>query len=146
MSKGVGGRDEGRESAAEMCILPGDVYDALHLSALAFGGIGAGMFCVEGDAPWDSAPIRTGNGTPVCAIGHAIFLDGQYRGPNCLADVVGNAMGGGAVNDGAFAPGEGRIPFREWCRRLNVVPDYAVPRKPKARGKSPSPQTLGDIR
>lgn len=53
--------------------LPADVFDALELSALIYGGIGAGCLSLTRTAEGDATEPE-----PHCVIGHAMFLDG-YR-------------------------------------------------------------------
>ena len=62
--------------------------------------------------------------TPLCVIGHCAFAsrsDTDERG-----EMLGPLMrafrpSGGVVTANDEAVGVGRIPFDEWCRRLNVV-------------------------
>lgn len=48
-------------------VLPANVFDALELSALVFGGIGTGCL---------SDVDKNGNDIPSCIVGHGLFLDG----------------------------------------------------------------------
>jgi hypothetical protein len=98
-------------------ILPADVYDTLELSALAYGGIGAGHYFDYGDLTRPKAPR--------CAFGHA-YLATTTSGrafdwaENQLTDALTMADISPQDNDAAVGAAE-RIPFAEWCRRLNVV-------------------------
>jgi len=103
--------------------LPADVYDALELSALAYGGIGAGkdtenMYrCgYEADAiPW-------------CAYGHARAAQALIAGEVSRALSKIQLRPGGsdfAVNDINLRLGSesinARVSFAEWCAELRVV-------------------------
>lgn len=106
----------------EKRVLPADAYDALELSALAFGGIGAGKFTSDGvgdgDGPTD---------IPVCAIGHAQACDARPAGPTRIALWCANVLASDsdravrAINKRLGKPSEARVAFEEWCRKLNVV-------------------------
>ena len=105
--------------------LPADVYDALELSALAFGGIGAGSLTADHAYPYG---VRGWHAVdPLCAMGHAGALDGKYLGGAWKA--VTKTGIDGPVNDFAVRvinrrkrrPRNARVTFREWCRELNVV-------------------------
>lgn len=103
-------------------VLPADVYDALDLSALAFGGIGGGR-------------VKDDCFTPLCAAGHARFLDsGKANGrAGVVRDtldavfvgddfVVGvNDRAVAAINRRKGAPSYARVTFEEWSQELNVV-------------------------
>lgn len=98
-------------AAAEMVrVLPADVYDALELSALAFGGIGAGLW-------FEGTTSRRGE-IPCCVHGHAIAVD------DALFSRVGMELYRVNItmdaNDAAVGRGN-KIHFATWCRRLNVV-------------------------
>lgn len=79
--------------------LPADVYDTLEQSALKYGGIGAGSY--------------NRGGRPVCVFGHAHMA----KLPDYVLIEAGITED---INDAAI-DGFERIPFDEWCRRLNVV-------------------------
>ena len=101
---------------SEQRILPADVYDALELSALAFGGIG-------GDLMYDSH-------RPRCLLGHIEFCD---RGNGEMERAVRRAFGGDVslveqndpaverINKRRGTYPSARVPFDAWCKELNVV-------------------------
>lgn len=103
-------------------VLPPDVYDALELSALAYGGIGA-------------FTVGTEEKGPVCVLGHVRFLAGVPLAswtPSMNADYVAlrNAVPVGPYeNDAAVArinrrrdkPESRRVSFADWCAELGVV-------------------------
>lgn len=106
--------------------IPADIYDTLELSALAFGGIGAGTFTSLDDAGL----------VPFCALGHlgsgtSIGYEHDYRAARvALREAFGEA--GYTVtmaNDAAVReinlrkgnPTAVRVTFEEWCEELNVV-------------------------
>ena len=94
-------------------VLPADIYDALELSAEAYGGIGA---CRERD--WLSG------GTPYCVMGHARELHLSVYGE--LQAVLGgprpmNDMAVVAINRAAGRPARDRVPFQVWAEKLHVV-------------------------
>lgn len=99
-------------------VLPADVYDALELSALAYGGIGAGSWSQWGG---DMA------GAPYCAFGHAGHLDAF--GCHTVAEALADARIGVCTNDNAVIrintragmPGMNRVSFEDWCAELGVV-------------------------
>lgn len=92
-------------------VLPPDVFDALELSALVFGGIGRGQcYNYDGDnAPW-------------CVHGH-----GKSCGMNDEGGVWVPMLDRLGItphrNDAALSdvPDDERVTFRQWCKRLNVV-------------------------
>lgn len=97
-------------------VLPADVYDALELSALAFGGIGGGRYYKQG------TPV-----SPYCAVGHASFLD-----TDCSREAWSAWKTGGitervndeavrAINTRLGKPAHSRVTFKEWCKELNVT-------------------------
>lgn len=129
-------------------VLPPEVFDALELSALAFGGIGSRkMF--ERD-PVRREPILD---APYCAIGlawwsgiipdEALRVNSEYEGTHRISEGLFSGAVYAAVgfswedNDRAVHGSESRITFREWCRRLNVVrgdtPTYDPANFPPAR-------------
>lgn len=55
---------------AKRVVLPADVYDTLELSALAYGGIGAGSFG-EGTGGGPLVRVLDEHCPPMCAAGHA---------------------------------------------------------------------------
>lgn len=102
-------------------ILPADVYDALELSALAYGGIGAGRWVEDGGAGFGSAPADI----PVCASGHAFAADPT----NEMWHVLQSADLGIRHNDPAVVRinvrrgndySLARVSFAEWCAELGV--------------------------
>lgn len=96
--------------------LPADVYDALELSALVYGGIGARYF-------WDeSGPSRS----PCCIYGHAHAL-----GDNVRADEIFDAFHATGVSTSASdnavwvindrrGTRNQRISFEDWCAEMGV--------------------------
>ena len=109
-------------------VLPADVYDALELSAWAFGGIGA-------KSMYDAA------GYPLCLLGHIAFADtapcffdmGEMeRSMRTALRATDPSYAEGrlsALNDEAVhainkrhgnAP-NARVPFNKWAAELNVV-------------------------
>jgi hypothetical protein len=102
--------------------LPADVYDALELSAIAYGGIGEGTF---GD--W-----KDGNGTgPRCIVGHAWCLrEGQ---PAHAGSAVSQALSAAGIDvsfndrlvkralDEGAGIGDDRISWDEYVKRGNIV-------------------------
>jgi hypothetical protein len=106
--------------------LPPDVYDALELSALAFGGIGAGQ-----NAENVSQQGYEPTAIPICIIGHAYGLLGKpedcWNAPALHAlRLAGITI---SVNDPAVVtalqrlnrPVTGRVTFKQWCKELGVV-------------------------
>ena len=109
-------------------VLPADVYDALELSALAFGGIGGGKY----------VDPSFGDGmAPVCAIGHAGFgVFEREEGGSTLRtysfdgeDVLRKLGIDEGKNDAAVARINKRkgvandvaqVTFEEWAGELNV--------------------------
>src|SRR5437764_523284 len=94
--------------------LPADVYDALELSAYAFGGIGMGRY-----SEYELGFARA----PVCAIGHAAWLDNDsLRGDVAVALQAAHIAE--TVNDKAvrriLRGVGGRVSFADWCAALNV--------------------------
>lgn len=104
--------------------LPADVYDALEMSAEAFGGVGA------------FTPFSYDYEVPQCIIGHAAFLDGKTSPNNDLDGEVMMALlcafgferpvSVGYENDGAIEgkisrDNDWRVPFAVWCAELGVV-------------------------
>lgn len=115
----------GRSTTAR--VLPAAVFDALELSALIHGGIGAGMWWVW---EWEGGTIGgvLSSAMPYCAEGHANFLDGGLtRRPVARALTVAGICVG--TNDDAVrainkrrrsGPSGARVPFRLWTRHLEV--------------------------
>jgi hypothetical protein len=103
--------------------LPADVYDALELSAYAFGGIGQPQVFLR-----DLHGVIT---APVCIIGHCKFVQGHdtFAGP--VFDALCTALVGflGSLSDAAVReinrrhgqPLSERVNFREWCAELHIV-------------------------
>lgn len=105
-------------------VLPGDLYDGLQLSALAFGGIGCGRFydklgdpcCVFGMANF--GPELNHPGARLFEAGITTCEDSDtHRGNDTAVRAINIRKG---ANQGA------RVTFEEWCAELNVVPDYAL--------------------
>lgn len=93
-------------------VLPADFFDAMELSALAYGGIGAGR--------WYS--FKAGKPVaPLCAFGHArdLHVDGESALRNASLDELTNDMCVLAVSSHKRTR-NGRIGFPDWCRWLNV--------------------------
>jgi hypothetical protein len=98
-------------------VLPADVYDALELSAEAYGGVGVHHWFED----------VAGENIPCCIQGHGFFVDNGYgdvlRALTSAFD--GHSFSVVSANDGCFTIEErtakARIPFAEWCDRLNVV-------------------------
>lgn len=92
-------------------VLPADVYDALELSALIFGGVGGNnMFAKDG--------------CPLCIHGHAAFLWNGDVGDALYATGITTFENDGAVqnvNRSEGRPPYDRISFEEWCAALNVI-------------------------
>jgi hypothetical protein len=84
-------------------VLPRDVYDTLEFSALVYGGMGAGRAYdwPKNDRPW-------------CPLGHAdnAGIPWDLFWPHRITAIE---------NDDALGQREKRVPFRQWCKRLNVV-------------------------
>lgn len=98
-------------------VLPADVYDTLELSALAYGGIGAGRAfdCPDGD--------------PVCISGHIYFaaadLNDEEEMRNALllgheAPIDVNDPAVRRINRRRGAPLNARVPFDLWRAELGV--------------------------
>ena len=93
-------------------VLPADVYDALELSAYAYGGVGGGRF-------WDVGTEEV----PFCIHGHAEFVGTREHGDEVVRALyaAGITIDANDVTVDQLAPKGGRISFRRWCRALNVV-------------------------
>ena len=98
-------------------VLPADVYDTLELVAYAYGGIGAvRLYDLSG-------------GEPYCIYGAAGFATGTSGYESPVAEALRRAYIGIVTNDVAVAainrrrgkPERARVPFRLWCKELNVV-------------------------
>jgi hypothetical protein len=101
-------------STQPLRVLPPDVYDALELSALAYGGIGGGAYVDrENDSAFSPAIA------PRCIIGHARWLAGT-GGP--VEDAIESIGIDPHVNDEVILSGNHeRISWAEYCRRANIV-------------------------
>jgi hypothetical protein len=92
-------------------VLPADVYDALELSALAFGGIGAGSWGEEDE--------------PCCIVGHAVTVGipgVEYWTSDALE--IGERANDAAVeriNSRLGLPSRTRVLWADYCAELNVV-------------------------
>lgn len=103
-------------------VLPADVYDALELSALAFGGIGAPQV-------WE----RTNNDVPCCIWGHSAFATGHeysFNDKSPVRKALNRVRIDGAddsdpavyaINDRRRRPRDSRVSFAAWCAELGVV-------------------------
>jgi hypothetical protein len=108
----------------ERVVLPASMYDALELSALAFGGIG-------------QPAVFDDDHCPVCIYGHAAFVandknaavgDFDYSNPIVralnTAGIRGSVESDQAVRDinrRLGRPLTDRVPFSLWCAELGVV-------------------------
>lgn len=107
-------------------VLPYDLYQRIKASAGEHGGIGRSSLFAGPETP-DGCET----GVPLCAHGHAwgtcvryntaylasLASDGEtdlYEEPELVRFL------GYTDNDNAISIMEGRIPFDEWCHRLNV--------------------------
>lgn len=94
---------------SEQRVLPADVYDTLEFSALAFGGIGAGL--------WSD-----NDGQPVCIQGHAL-VDGSVF--SCVSrarlSIVTNDTAVAQINKRRGREPEARVTWKEYTRELNIV-------------------------
>lgn len=113
-------------------VLPADVYDFLELSALEFGGIGAGYF---GESYHSTrTDIAYGLAAPYCVLGHAAAaapagtpLTGidqlettqALRTAGIKTYINDDAVK--AINARLGRDDEARVPFEEWARELGVV-------------------------
>jgi hypothetical protein len=88
-----------------------NLYDALEMTALAYGGIGRGNLTREG-------------GAPSCFYGHVGFLAGAYYcspGTDPIWDLARDTgIDAYRDNDRVVPPGR-RLSWREFCRRLHIV-------------------------
>ena len=103
-------------------VLPAKVYDALQLSALMYGGIGAGVYTV----------VNTE--VPVCMLGHLGARPNEATTPEAMTMMTrlgfaiwDNDRAVKAINRrkgipetllSAFEP---RVTFEEWCAELGIV-------------------------
>ena len=104
-------------SEAKVRVLPADVYDALELSAEAFGGIGREWYTDMRD--------------PLCAYGHAAFACDADPFDGMVTE-IGRAISAAGItstaNDEAVLAIAGRhsrptdrVSFADWCNELGVV-------------------------
>ena len=118
-------------------VLPADVYDALELSALVHGGIGAECFTVYEDTDDDTPP------PPLCVVGHAEFLDNTRVGNQIQGPVVSALAAALEIESNAFGPlfaendravrklvngdetvqvrNNARVTWEQWCKETGVV-------------------------
>jgi hypothetical protein len=99
-------------------VLPADVYDALELSALVYGGIGAGWYY------WPPMGVSPGEEIPHCIFGHADACDGEVIQPALMKvgiDTVVNDDAVHAVQKRKPSMDTPRITFKQWCKELGVV-------------------------
>lgn len=110
----------------EQRVLPAKVYDALHLSAEMYGGIGARDMVASRR---NTNLRRRDQEVPVCYVGH-LWCAGIQRGhPYLQRDVFGITYGENdravmAINWRSGARGDdalSRVPFEQWCAELGVV-------------------------
>jgi hypothetical protein len=107
-------------------VLPADVYDALELSAEAYGGIGAGQ--------WHK------NDCPICFVGHVYYagisetcdIDPQWlRDAMLLHDDSLEGLSDRAVRAinarNGIEDRESRVSFADWCAELGIVRGSAAP-------------------
>jgi hypothetical protein len=103
-------------------VLPADVYDALELSALAYGGIG-------------QPEIHRGE-APCCLYGHLAEVSGTdsiwelrpeideaLTRPELYGYVDGDTsdIAVRKINRSLGKPVESRVSFKQWCKELGVV-------------------------
>ena len=106
----------------EKQVLPADVFDALELSALAYGGIGAGRYVAA-----DEREAAFHGGVPMCAVGHAWHLEGlssqEVTGALALAGIGfrQNDLAVRAINKRLNRDPNARVTFKQWAKELNVV-------------------------
>lgn len=104
-------------------VLDADVYDALELSAMIYGGIGQpDLFSDIPEGPFTA---------PVCILGHCEWADPtpNWRGyvVNAVQDLFTDGAGFNsdnaviAINRRRGRPEETRVPFAEWCHETGVV-------------------------
>lgn len=97
-----------------------DVYETLHFSALAFGGVGAGLYFNRCHGPLDPA------GIPLCLAGHAATAD--LPSPWCrwwpnrrpIEPVSDAAVR--RINERRGRLGGARVPFQALMRELRIRP------------------------
>lgn len=97
-------------------VLPADVFDALELSALAFGGIGRGRYA-HGE---DTDALRDGSGSPCCVVGHCAMLTGEGVFGNEALRALSRIGIGEDENDDAVPKGR-RLSWPAYCAKLNIV-------------------------
>lgn len=99
-------------------VLSADIYDAIELSARAYGGIGAGS--------WDRS--EDGERVPFCVHGHADFICGDASALDVKRVLYAAGISLGAndravervnIRKGVYL--RDRISFEEWTAELNVV-------------------------
>lgn len=108
----------------EQRVLPADVFDTLQFSALAFGGIGAGVVYRREDV---ALPLALK--APYCIIGHAIVAADQDTNDNPIVNALESIGIGVLENDNAVRrinerrskDPESRVPFTPWRKELNIV-------------------------
>ncbi len=117
--------------------LPAAIYDALHLSALAAGGVGSG--CLDQQ---EFRGKKIVNNVPVCIIGHTLFLDGRPGG-FAVGEEIGPVTAAVAKAFG-FAP---RMYINVFSKNDQPIVDYFDGTVGKAYGttKSVSKQIGGDF-
>lgn len=109
----------------EKRVLPADAYDALELSALAFGGIGRGSYLDWGVDDGDDPKA------PRCIMGHAGWVVGDIhvQSDGAVYSVLSRCLGQPETlnDDAVFAINKrlgrddrARVSFKAWCRELDV--------------------------
>lgn len=108
-------------------VIPADVYDTIEFVALAYGGIGRGVFARSADGAHVSGHDPQAH-YPVCAYGIAQYAGVDDPYPSCLSEYLWLGIGTdendravAAINrrKGRFT--NARVTFREWAKELGVV-------------------------
>jgi hypothetical protein len=97
-------------------VLPADVYDTLEFTALAFGGIGRGIWYI-----YDMSDRIV---APVCYIGHVEFAEDRSNEMTYRKHGIGITDNDRAVlhiNERLGRSPNTRVTFKAWCKELNVV-------------------------
>lgn len=101
-----------------------DIYDALELSAMEFGGIGR-LIAYESDSEWDSVVVK-----PVCLWGHLDYI-GAYNDLSTNSLSLEKALNGPIVSENDKGvlninlkkgrDPNARVSFEEWCEYFGIV-------------------------